>query len=66
MANEQSATPTGTTRRGARAVKSAFRIARNILAILGLCFVYLLAVGYEQYQDRVAAGDTSCTLTRCL
>ncbi|KFX64233.1 hypothetical protein KBK24_0121570 [Burkholderia sp. K24] len=66
MAHQQSATPTGNTRRGARAVKSAFRILRNVLAILGACFVYLLVVGYMQYQDRAAAGDSSCSFTRCL
>jgi hypothetical protein len=66
MANQQSATPTGSTRRGARAVKSAFKIARNVLAVLGLCFVYLLVMGYMQYQDRAAAGDTSCSLTHCV
>jgi len=66
MANQQSATPTGNTRRGARAVKSAFRIVRNILAILGVLFVYLLTLGYMQYQDRAAAGDSSCSFTRCL
>lgn len=66
MANQQSATPTGNTRRGARAVKSAFRVLRNVLAVLGACFVYLLYTGYMQYQDRAAAGDTSCSFTRCL
>ncbi|MFP3187072.1 MAG: hypothetical protein RXR52_42085 [Paraburkholderia sp.] len=66
MSDQQSATPTGSTRRGARAVKSAFRIIRNTLAILGLLFVYLLVTGYMQYQDRVAAGDTSCSLTHCV
>jgi hypothetical protein len=66
MGNQQSATPTGSTRRGARAVKSAFRLVRNILAILGVCFVYLLYTGYMQYQDREAAGDSSCSFTRCL
>lgn len=65
MAHQQSATPTGNTRRGARAVKAAFRIARNTLAVLGVFFVYLLVVGYTQYQDRMAAGDVSCSFTRC-
>jgi hypothetical protein len=66
MASKQSATPTGSTRRSARAVKSAFRFVRNTLAILGVLFVYLFVTGYMQYQDRVAAGDTSCTLTHCV
>jgi hypothetical protein len=46
--------------------RSVFRTTRNILAVLGVCFVYLLLTGYEQYQDRVAAGDTTCTLTHCV
>jgi hypothetical protein len=65
MAHQQSATPTGNTRRGARAVRSAFKIARNVLAVLGLLFVYLLVMGVMQYEDRMAAGDSSCTLTHC-
>lgn len=66
MAHQQSATPTGSTRRGARAVKSAFRIARNVLAVMGVIFIYLLYTGWQQYEDRAAAGDTSCSFTRCL
>jgi len=66
MSDQQSATPTGSTRRGARAVKSAFRLVRNVLAVLGVLFVYLLVTGYEQYQDRAAAGDTSCSFTHCV
>ncbi|WP_168793567.1 hypothetical protein [Paraburkholderia aromaticivorans] len=66
MAHQQSATPTGNTRRGARAVKSAFRIVRNILAVLGVLFVYLLYTGYMQYQDREAARHSACSFTRCL
>lgn len=66
MAHQQSATPTGNTRRGARAVKSAFRIARNVLAVMGVVFLCLLYVGWQQYEDRADAGDTSCSFTRCL
>ncbi|MFM0270136.1 hypothetical protein PQQ59_06095 [Paraburkholderia aspalathi] len=49
-----------------RAVKLTLRVARNVLAVLGVCFVVLLGLGFMQYQDRVAAGDTSCTLTHCV
>jgi hypothetical protein len=49
-----------------RALKSTLRIVRNVLAILGVCFAYLLFVGFMQYQDRAAAGDLACTFTHCL
>lgn len=48
-----------------RAVKLTLRWTRNALAVLGLLFVILLGVSYMQYQDRLAAGDTSCSLTHC-
>ena len=53
-------------RRSLRTAKSAFRIVRNLLAVLGVCFLYLLVVGVMQYQDRLAAGDASCSLTHCV
>ncbi|MBR8344694.1 hypothetical protein KDX40_13195 [Burkholderia ambifaria] len=43
---------------GTRIARIAFRIARNVLAILGVCFVYLLIVGYFQYQDAVAQPES--------
>ena len=49
-----------------RTAKAVFRMTRNILAILGVCFVYLFVTGVMQYQDRLAAGDTTCTLTHCV
>jgi hypothetical protein len=49
-----------------RTAKAVFRMTRNILAILGVCFIYLFVMGVMQYQDRVAAGDTTCTLTHCV
>lgn len=52
--------------RSLRTAKSILRTARNVLAVLGVCFVYLLVTGYEQYQDRLAAGDMTCSLTRCI
>ena len=53
-------------RRGVRIAKRTFRVVRNVLAVLGVCFAYLLFVGFMQYQDRVAAGDVACTFTHCL
>ena len=53
-------------RRGVRIAKRAFRITRNLLAILGIFFAILLWLGFMQYMDRVDAGDAGCTLTRCM
>lgn len=53
-------------RRGVRFAKRAFRVVRNLLAVLGVCFAYLLVIGYMQYQDRAAAGDVGCSFTHCL
>ncbi|MBN3851966.1 hypothetical protein G3N59_01110 [Paraburkholderia sp. Ac-20340] len=71
MSQKQQANPTASaqTRAGARGVRAllwTIRAARNVFAILGVVFVYLLLLGYQQYTDRLAAGDTSCALTRCL
>lgn len=52
-------------KRPANMIRSAFRIVRNVLAVLGMCFVYLLVTGYMQYEDRLAAGDVTCSLTHC-
>jgi hypothetical protein len=54
------------SRPGVRYAKRALRMIRNLLAILGLCFAYLLFVGFMQYQDRAAAGDVACTFTHCM
>ena len=54
------------TSRATRAAKSIFRITRNVLAVFGVLFVYLLVMGVMQYQDRMDAGDSSCSLTRCM
>jgi len=48
-----------------RAVKRALHHTRNVLAVLGLLFAVLLGLSFMQYQDRLAAGDTSCSLTHC-
>jgi hypothetical protein len=60
------AQPVKQPRRGVRYAKRALRVVRNMLAILGVCFAYLLFVGFMQYQDRAAAGDVACTFTHCL
>lgn len=52
-------------RRGVRAVKSALRLIWNLLAVLGVLFAWLLVLSYMQYEDRIDAGDTGCTLTHC-
>ena len=51
--------------RMAALVKRALYLTRNALAVLGFLFAVLLGISYMQYQDRVAAGDTSCSLTHC-
>jgi len=62
-------TPTvAATNAGARrtgALLRTLRIARNVLAVLGVIFVYLLYTGWQQYEDRVDVGDASCSLTHC-
>ncbi|CAG9256137.1 hypothetical protein [Paraburkholderia caribensis] len=62
MSQQQQANTTASTRRGARAVKSALRFARNVLALLGVFFVYLLYHGYSAYEADMAATavDTAC------
>ncbi|POR52791.1 hypothetical protein B0G62_10488 [Paraburkholderia eburnea] len=71
MSQQKQANPTASAHtragaRGARAIRWTLRAARNVFAVLGVVFVYLLVLGYQQYTDRLAAGDTSCALTRCL
>ncbi|HDR8930469.1 TPA: hypothetical protein QDA84_000462 [Burkholderia vietnamiensis] len=52
--------------RTVRVARAIFRVARNVLAALGLCFVYLLIVGYFQYQDQAAQTEIQCALSRCM
>lgn len=52
--------------RPAGIAKRAFRVIRNGLAVLGVCFVYLLVLGYMQYVDREASRDMSCSYARCM
>ncbi|BCF88710.1 hypothetical protein [Paraburkholderia largidicola] len=69
MSQQQQANPTASTRRGARAVKSALRVARNVLALLGVFFVYLLWHGYSAYEAEMAASsqDVACVKSsRCM
>ncbi|MBR8435242.1 hypothetical protein KDW37_31275 [Burkholderia cenocepacia] len=52
--------------RARRLARKAFRIARNMLAVLGVCFVYLLVLGYFQYQDQAAQFEVQCAVSRCM
>ncbi len=52
--------------RGFRIARTLFRVARNVLASLGVCFVYLLIVGYLQYQDQAAQTEIQCAMSRCM
>ncbi|SIT43733.1 conserved hypothetical protein [Paraburkholderia piptadeniae] len=69
MSQQQQANPTASTRRGARAVKSAFRFARNVLALFGVFFLYLLWHGYSAYEAEMSANqqDVACVKSaRCM
>ncbi|WP_186061050.1 hypothetical protein [Burkholderia gladioli] len=46
--------------------RAAFRWSRNVLAILGCCFLYMLIIGYFQYMDQVAQNDVLCAVSRCM
>ncbi|MBN6728519.1 hypothetical protein [Burkholderia multivorans] len=52
--------------RGQRIVRSVFRGVRNLLAICGVFFVYLLVLGYFQYQDQAAQTEVQCAVSRCM
>jgi len=52
--------------RGIRIARAIFRGARNVLAALGVCFVYFLVVGYFQYQDQAAQTEVQCAVSRCM
>ncbi|MBR7929434.1 hypothetical protein [Burkholderia ambifaria] len=52
--------------RANRVARTAFRIIRNLLAVLGVCFVYLLVIGYFQYQDQAAQYEVQCAVSRCM
>jgi len=52
--------------RPATIARRVFRTVRNGLAVLGVCFVYLLVLGYMQYVDREASRDMSCSYVRCM
>ncbi|CAG9194028.1 conserved hypothetical protein [Paraburkholderia caribensis] len=69
MDHRQQALPTTGTRRGSRAVKSALRFARNVLALLGVFFLYLLWHGYSAYEAEMSASsqDVACVKSaRCM
>ncbi|WP_041493238.1 hypothetical protein [Burkholderia lata] len=49
-----------------RVTRMAFRVTWNVLAVLGVCFIYLLVTGYAQYQDQVAQSEVQCAASRCM
>ena len=49
-----------------RLARKTFSIARNVLAVLGVCFVYLIVLGYFQYQDQAAQYEVQCAVSRCM
>ncbi|MHB9833862.1 hypothetical protein Q8F57_003385 [Paraburkholderia terrae] len=58
-----------TPKRAARAAMTIFRFTRNVLAVAGVFFVYLLWHGYSAYQAEMAstAADASCIKSsRCM
>ncbi|WP_186114018.1 hypothetical protein [Burkholderia gladioli] len=55
-----------TPSRGRRVLVAAFRWGRNLAAMLGVCFAYLLIIGYFQYMDQVAQNDVLCAVSRCM
>lgn len=55
-----------TPSRGRRVLVTAFRWGRNFAAMLGVCFAYLLIIGYFQYMDQVARNDVLCAVSRCM
>ncbi|MBR8084603.1 hypothetical protein C6V04_04885 [Burkholderia multivorans] len=52
--------------RGLRIARRLFRVFRNVLAVLGVFFVYLLVLGYFQYQDQAAQTEVQCAVSRCM
>lgn len=54
------------TSRLMRVGRMTFRVVRNVLAVLGVCFAYLLIVGYFQYQDEAAQTEVQCAVSRCM
>jgi len=49
-----------------RVARVVFSGARNVFAVLGLCFAYLLILGYFQYQDQAAQTEVQCAVSRCM
>ncbi|WP_225031776.1 hypothetical protein [Paraburkholderia sp. XV] len=69
MSDIRQSEPAIRPRRGVRTVKSALRFARNVLALLGVFFVYLLWHGYSAYEAEMAASsqDVACVKSaRCM
>lgn len=49
-----------------RFAHKGFRIARNVFAVLGVFFAYLVILGYFQYQDQAAQYEVQCAVSRCM
>ncbi|WP_414446837.1 hypothetical protein AB4851_08640 [Burkholderia sp. 22PA0099] len=52
-------------KRGMRVAGRVFHIARNVSAIAGLFFFYLLIHGYNQYAELDKASTQPCVVSRC-
>jgi predicted small integral membrane protein len=69
MDHRDQALPTAGTRRGVQALIWTLRATRNVLALLGVFFVYLLWHGYSAYEAEMAASsqDVACVKSaRCM
>jgi predicted small integral membrane protein len=69
MNQQQQANPTARTRRGARALIWGLRATRNVLALLGVFFVYLLWHGMAAYEADMASSSAAVTCvkpSRCM
>lgn len=47
-------------------MKKAASVLRNVLALLGVLFLYLLGHGMWDYTQRAAASDLACAYVRCM
>ncbi|WP_342705191.1 hypothetical protein OHZ10_29370 [Burkholderia arboris] len=53
-------------RRLQRLASVTFRIGRNLFAVLGVFFAYLIVLGYLQYQHQAAKFEVQCAVSRCM
>ncbi|WP_181885392.1 hypothetical protein [Trinickia dinghuensis] len=47
-------------------MKKTLRIMRNLLALLGMFFLYLLIHGMVDYTAQAATNDLACVYARCM